>query len=257
MCLIAFKLQEHPVYKLILIANRDEAYSRPTAAAAFWTDHPHVLAGRDLFQMGTWLGITKEGRFAALTNAHTSFDALPNQPVSRGKIVQDYLTTDQPIANFLAHLQINRSNYAGFNLLIGDNDHLLHFNNLTNEVTNVPPGIHGLSNASINNPWPKVTKGKSYLRNFTEKNKKINPYELLPTFTDTSITKTAFSPLVKPTTPMESKLQNSPIFIKTPNYGTVSTTVLFIDHDNNVTFNERSYDKKGTTGDVHYLFTIQ
>lgn len=87
--------------------------------------------------------------------------------------------------------------------------------------------------------------------------KKINPYELLPTYTDTSITKTAFSPLVKPITPTESKLQNSPIFIKTSNYGTVSTTVLFIDHDNNVTFNERSYDKKGTTGDVYYSFTIQ
>lgn len=256
MCLIAFQLQEHPVYRLILIANRDEAYTRPTAPAAFWKDYPNVLAGRDLAQMGTWLGITKEGRFAALTNAHDLSIPLPDQPISRGKIVQDYLTTDRPASEFLANLQKNRTNYSGFNLLIGDKDHVWHFNNLTNQLTAILPGVHGLSNASLDIPWPKVIKGKNAIQTAALANGPIDPSKLLTAFADTSITNMEKGALIHKDTPYESNPETSPIFIKTPDYGTVSTTVLLIDHDNNVIFNERSYNKAGTTGEVHYSFAI-
>lgn len=256
MCLITFQLQEHPIYKIILVANRDESYIRPTAAASFWQDHPYILAGRDLFQMGTWLGITKEGRFAAVTNTRDD-SLILDHPISRGKIIQDYLTNDQPPSTFLAHLQKTRLDYAGFNLLVGSTDHFWHFNNLTNQITNLSSGLHGLSNAGLNDPWPKVLKGKTYLQEFASKNESIDPSKLLTTFSDTSVSNRDEIPSLNTENIFEYESKNSPIFIKTPKYGTVSTTVLLVDHDNNVTFTERSYNKEDIIGEVNYSFTIQ
>lgn len=257
MCLIALQLHEHPLYKMILVANRDEAYTRPTAAAGFWKDHPHVLAGRDLLQMGTWLGITKEGRFAALTNIYDSAVSVPENPVSRGQIVRDYLTTTQSASDFLSRLQDKHLDYAGFNLLLGDTDHLWHFNNHTNQVNSLRIGIHGLSNASLNDPWPKVLKVKSHLQQLHSKNTALDPNDLLTAFMDTSFLSGKDASLSSTsTTSLNLEQETPPIFIKTPEYGTVSTTVLLVDYDNNVTFIERSYTKEGITGEVNYSFKI-
>lgn len=255
MCLIALQLHEHPLYKMILVANRDEAYTRPTATASFWKDYPQVLAGRDLLQMGTWLGITKEGRFAALTNSYDSTVSVPENPVSRGQIVRDYLTTTQSASDFLARLQDKRLDYAGFNLLLGDIDHLWHFNNHTNQVNSLRSGIHGLSNASLNDPWPKVLKVKSHLQQLHLKSTVLDPNELLTAFMDTSLP-SGKDAILTSTTSLHLEQETPPIFIKTPEYGTVSTTVLLVDHKNNVTFIERSYTKEGITGEVNYSFKI-
>ena len=255
MCLIALQLHEHPLYKMILVANRDEAYTRPTAAAGFWKDHPQILAGRDLLQMGTWLGITKEGRFAALTNIYDSTVSLPKKPVSRGQIVRDYLTTSQSAPDFLSHLRDKRLDYAGFNLLLGDFDHLWHFNNHTNQVDVLSSGIHGLSNASLNDPWPKVLKVKSHLQQLHSKSTALDPNDLLKAFMDTSLPSRKDTSLTG-TTSLNLEQETPPIFIKTPEYGTVSTTVLLVDYNNNVTFIERSYSKEGITGEVHYSFKV-
>ena len=255
MCLIALQLHEHPLYKMILIANRDEAYTRPTAVSDFWKDHPHVLAGRDLLQMGTWLGITKEGRFAALTNIHDSTISVPENPISRGQIVRDYLTTTQSALGFLSDLQDKRLDYAGFNVLLGDIDHLWHFNSHTNQVNSLKTGIHGLSNASLNDPWPKVLKVKSHLQQLNSKSTAFDPNDLLTVFMDTSLPSKKDA-LLTTTTSLKPEKETPPIFIKTPEYGTVSTTVLLVDYDNNVTFIERSYSKEGITGEVHYSFEI-
>ena len=258
MCLITFQLQEHPVYKLILASNRDESYERPTAAASFWQDYPYILAGRDLLQKGTWLGITKAGRFAALTNVHDHSRKLPTHPVSRGKIIKDYLISNQPASVFLANLQKNQSNYVGFNLLVGDIDHFWHFNNLTNQITSLPSGMHGLSNAGLNDPWPKVVKGKAYIQDFSSKHEPASPSDLLTAFADTTtVSNKNEVPWLSTEDPIEFESQNSQIFIKTPKYGTVSTTILLVDHNNNVTFIERSYNKEGISGEVHYSFKIQ
>ena len=255
MCLIALQLHEHPLYKMVLVANRDEAYTRPTAAASFWKEHPYVLAGKDLLQMGTWLGITKEGRFAALTNIYDSAVTVPENPVSRGQIVIDYLTTTQSAPEFLSHLQDNRLNYAGFNLLLGDIDHLWHFNNHTNQVNSLRTGIHGLSNASLNDPWPKVLKATSHLQQIPSKNTALDPNGLLTAFMDTSLPSEK-NALLTGTSSLNLEQETPPIFIKTPEYGTVSTTVLLVDYSNNVTFIERSYSKEGISGEVNYSFKI-
>lgn len=255
MCLIALQLHEHPLYKMILVANRDEAYTRPTAAAGFWKDHPQILAGRDLLQMGTWLGITKEGRFAALTNSYDSTVSVPENPVSRGQIVRDYLTTTQSALDFLAHLQDKRLDYAGFNLLLGDFDHFWHFNNHTNQVNVLSSGIHGLSNASLNDPWPKVLKVKSHLQQLHSNNTILEPNDLLSAFMDTSLLLGKDASFIG-TTSLNLEQETHPIFIKTPEFGTVSTTVLLVDYNNNIIFIERSYNKEGITGEVHYSFKV-
>src|SRR5699024_8455924 len=110
MCLINFHFQDHPHYKLIVAANRDEFYNRPTAPAQFWADEPTILAGRDLKQMGTWLGITRQGRFAALTNFRDPFGHSTNKR-TRGEIITNYLTSHLSPEEYLATIHEKRDNY--------------------------------------------------------------------------------------------------------------------------------------------------
>lgn len=123
MCIISFHIQDHPKYKLILIANRDEAYERPTAPLHFWDDEPHILAGRDLKAKGTWLGITKQGKIAALTN-YRDPKQIATEKQSRGDIIRNYLSNQQAAIPFLHELQNNRHHFNGFNLLLGTVDQL-------------------------------------------------------------------------------------------------------------------------------------
>src|SRR5690625_3228816 len=121
MCLINFQYKAHPNYKLIIAANRDEFYERPTAQAHFWKDYPQVLAGRDLHGMGTWLGITKQGRFAALTNIRDQEEDVSDKK-SRGDILKNYLAGTEPAESFVENLKKEKNQYAGFNLLVGSSD---------------------------------------------------------------------------------------------------------------------------------------
>ena len=129
MCLILFAYKAHPKYKFILAANRDEFYKRPTASAHFWKEAPNILAGRDLVLGGTWLGVTKTGRFAAVTNFRN-----PSQlkgKLSRGLLVSDFLRDDDSVFDYMQRLKNDAENYAGFNLLVGNfiNDELAYFSN--------------------------------------------------------------------------------------------------------------------------------
>lgn len=239
MCLIVFAYKSHPRFDLIFAANRDEFYERPTRAAQFWDDHPDVLAGKDLSGGGTWMGINTQGHFAALTNYRDPSIERINPP-SRGQIVLDYLTQNKPPAHFLDHLHSQSSPYMGFNVLTGTPDTLLHYSNISGDKTRVEPGIHGLSNHSLDTPWPKVERSKSELASllradsFSEddlfailKNDEPAPANKLP---QTGI-------------PAELEKQISPIFIKTDGYGTRSSTILLIDKQGNVTFEERRYNE--------------
>ncbi|HSI68404.1 MAG TPA: NRDE family protein, partial [Planococcus sp. (in: firmicutes)] len=147
MCLILFQYRQHPEYKLIVAANRDEFYGRPAKEASFWEDQPDILAGRDLLQMGTWLGVTKSGRFAALTNFRDP--SLPEAgKISRGALVWDYLAVDSPPKKFLEALDPDA--YTGFNVLLGDLDNLYYYSNLQKDLIKISPGTHGLSNHLLN-----------------------------------------------------------------------------------------------------------
>src|SRR5690349_16886992 len=126
MCLIAFAVRAHPRYPLVVAANRDEWFERPTAPAHFWRDHPGLVAGRDLQEGGTWLGITRGGRFAALTNFREPGMNRAGAP-SRGKLVERFLASSVSAEVFLAGLADRASEYNGFNLLCGTVGEGLHY----------------------------------------------------------------------------------------------------------------------------------
>lgn len=251
MCLLNFQFHEHPDYKLVLVANRDEAYDRPTAAAHFWEDEPLILAGRDLRQFGTWLGLTKTGRFAALTNAHspaTASAANHSKAQSRGTIVQHYLAADTPPEIFLHDLQKQRSLFDGFNLLVGDSETLLHYNSRLDQLTPLSPGTHGLSNATLDTPWPKVVEGNRRLSHYTKQRSALDSTVLLDLFGKP----TGTTHLPKPTAHQETDA----LFISSSLYGTVSSTVLLIDNANFVTFAERRYDQNEQIEENQFQFQL-
>ena len=164
MCLIVFAWQVIPGMPLVAAANRDEFYERPAAPAAWWEDHPHVYAGRDLQGGGTWLGITRDGRFAALTNIRAPSERRLDAP-SRGRLVANYLTGQATAEEYVAELAAQDDVFNGFNLLVGDNEKVIWFSNRGQaDVRNgqrLQPGIYGLSNGLLDAPWPKVVRAKA------------------------------------------------------------------------------------------------
>ncbi|RLL44921.1 NRDE family protein [Oceanobacillus piezotolerans] len=254
MCLINFHFQDHSTYKLIITANRDEGYNRPTKEAHFWEDTPYILAGRDLLQMGTWLGITKQGRFAALTNYRDP--RLPETGRhSRGAIVRDFLSQSTETGDFLTRLQKHKSDYAGFNLLVGNSDELVHYNNILDKITKIAPGTHGLSNHTLNTPWPKVTKGRERLSRYFKDSNSVSADKLFEITADAERAPDHMLPDTGVGIELERML--SPLFITSPEYGTRSSTVLLIDKNNNVTFVERTFEKGRLKQENTFEFTIQ
>ncbi|KAF1010434.1 MAG: hypothetical protein GAK32_01479 [Pseudomonas fluorescens] len=161
MCLIVFAWRPGHAQPLIVAANRDEFYARPSLPLAQWPDAPHVYAGRDQEAGGTWLGVNAQGRFAALTNIRD-----PHQPParkSRGELVARFLTGSQPVDEYLAEVKGRSIEYAGFNLLIGTRDELWHYNAHQIAPTRLTAGVYGLSNAGLDTPWPKLLKARAAL----------------------------------------------------------------------------------------------
>lgn len=169
MCLILFSWGLNPDYPLLVAANRDEFHARATAPARFWPDHPELLAGRDLEQGGTWMGITRNGRFAAITN-YRDPDRSVSGLRSRGELPLGFLVGKQTPRAWLEKVAAQRADYAGFNLLVGADHQLWYFSNSTpdTELQCLAPGIYGLSNASLDTPWPKVVLGKQRLKSVLE-----------------------------------------------------------------------------------------
>ncbi len=160
MCLILVAWQVHPDFPLVVAANRDEFFKRRTASADFWVDCPQVLAGRDLEAGGTWMGISRNGRFAALTNFRDPSSHQPDAP-SRGRLVADFLSGAANLNDYLDALQA--SAYNGFNLLLSDGKRLVAYSNVSLERHELMPGVYGLSNHLLDTPWPKVGAGKTAL----------------------------------------------------------------------------------------------
>ena len=252
MCLINFQYKNHPVYKLVVAANRDEFYGRPAREAHFWEDHPEILAGRDLSQMGTWLGVTKSGRFAALTNFRDPSLPEPGK-TSRGALVREFLASEMTPENYLKAL--DPAAFTGFNVLLGDTQDLFYYNNLQQEIVEISPGIHGLSNHFLNTPWPKVVKGKAGLQNYLDANLEAEPDDLFEILRDAEPAPDSHLPETGVGWELERIL--SPLFIKTPDYGTRSATVLMVDYDNNVTFAERVYEKGEMADQQVFHFSVQ
>lgn len=240
MCLIVFAYDVHPSYKLILAANRDEFYERPSAPADFWEDAPQVLAGKDLKEGGTWLGITRQGRFAAITNFRDP-TAFKINAQSRGKLVRDFLCGNQSTAKYLENISRESEKYNGYNLILRDNEGFYVFSN-RGEKQKLNAGIYGLSNHLLDTSWPKVLRAKKKLKAILKEKGTALEEALLTILSDRH-----FPPENKlPATGVDKEWEKvlSPIFIKSPNYGTRSSTILLFGKNGCITFVEKVFDEK-------------
>ena len=238
MCLIAFAYNVHPSYRLILAANRDEFYERPSSSADFWKDNPDVLAGRDLKNGGTWLGITRDGKFAAVTN-YRDPSTLKSGAPSRGKIVSDYLIGNHNVENYLNIVSSKVFQYNSFNLLLGDDNGLFVFSS-RGEQQKLKPGIYGLSNHLLNTPWPKVVRSRRMLKAALEKKGDDLEAKLFDLLADRRVPPDDKLPSTGIGLEWERLL--SSIFIESPIYGTRSSTVLLIGKNRRVRFVEKVFD---------------
>ncbi len=230
MCLIVFAWQVVPKVPLISAANRDEYYARPAEPAHWWKNFPDVYAGRDLEGGGTWMGIRNgEGnrannRFAAVTNVRAPQCMKPRE-TTRGKLVSDFLESDLAPEEYIASIKKEAHRYNGFNLLVGDTDTLIWFSNCgygrSLNGKPLPPGIYGLSNALLNDPWPKVVRTRAHFASLLGQRAPTEAYfEML---SDTMPAPDDHLPSTGIGRDWEKAL--SSVCIVTPEYGTRSSTL--------------------------------
>ncbi|TRX57705.1 NRDE family protein [Fulvivirga sp. M361] len=243
MCLILFSYQQHPDYKLVIAANRDEFYDRPTEEAGYWEDEPNILAGRDIEAGGTWMGMNHHGKIAMLTNFRDPYNIKTDAP-SRGKLVSDFLKKDLKTEAYLQAIADEGMKYNGFNLICGNPDQLYYYGNYQQGVHPVPAGIHGLSNALLDTQWPKVDKGKVKLETALNANR-LDMEVLFDLLYDNQMAPENELPDTGIGLDKEKVL--SSIFIKSPRYGSRCSTVIAVDKNNHVRFAERTYDLKDFT----------
>jgi uncharacterized protein with NRDE domain len=240
MCFIVFAYRVHPWYRLIAAANRDEYYERPSAPVAFWEDAPQVLAGRDLKEGGTWMGITRGGKFAAITNFRDP-GSVKNGAPTRGRLVSDFLMGSESAVSYMNRISRSAQKYNGFNLICGDPRDLLVYSN-RGEIIKLEPGIFGLSNHLLDSPWPKVVKGKKALAAAMNQKGSVLEESLFKILSDQKR-----APDHKlPSTGVELEWERllSPIFIESPDYGTRSSSVLLMGKNKWVRFVEKVFDGK-------------
>ncbi|MCM3571041.1 NRDE family protein [Neobacillus mesonae] len=241
MCLILFAYHIHPVYKLIVAANRDEFYQRPTAPAHFWEDQPEILAGRDLEKMGTWMGVTKKGRFAALTNYRDPNETTVGKR-SRGELVSGALTYKGDVRDYMKTLEQNKSQYPGYNLLTGNADELYYYSNIGQQLQKLEPGIYGISNHLLNTEWPKVQKGKEGLGEIVQENRTEMIARLFKLLQSADPAPDELLPNTGVSLEWERML--SPLFIQSEDYGTRSSTVMLL-ADHEIQYLERVHSRDG------------
>lgn len=238
MCLIVFAWRPGQPTPLLVAANRDEFHARPSRALAEWRDHPGVFAGRDLEAGGTWLGYTASGRFAALTNirAPQRLEGLR----SRGHLVADFLCGNASPQDYLESLRSQLRDYAGFNLLTGTRDALYFLNSAEGQVSAIQPGLHGVSNASLNTPWPKLVRTRQALAEQLEQAEPEALFRLLADrtpATDASLPDTGIG--------LDTERMLSSAFITSANYGTCASTLLAVHADGSWDMRERSFGPLG------------
>ncbi|MGD0275151.1 MAG: NRDE family protein [Syntrophales bacterium] len=238
MCLILFSYKPSGQYPLVLAANRDEYYERPSSPAVFWEDEPKILAGRDLEGGGTWMGVTRSGRFAALTNYRDPASFRKGAP-SRGLLVKDFLSGMDSPAAYGKFLKAYTDKYNGFCLVFGDPSQVYYFSNRSKDAVALSPGLYGLCNRFLDTPWPKVEKGKAALAQLIS-NKPLPVEEIFTILADQTRADDGDLPYTGVERSWERIL--SSIFITSPVYGTRSSTLLVIDRKGHVTFIERTFN---------------
>ena len=259
MCLIAFAWNAHPDHALVLVANRDEFHVRPAEPLAWWASAPDVLAGRDLQEGGAWLGVSRSGRVAAVTNVRGP-DAAIRKPLSRGQLVADFLRGEESAAAFSDRLEHEAAGYGGFNLLLCDGRELRYVSNRPRFVSeDIAPGVHALSNAQLDTPWPKARRARAVVETVVTREspgEAIDDADLLAVMADTAPADDEALPLTGVSLEMERLLSSA--FIRTPSYGTRCTSLLRISRAGDVSLFERRFAPDGSTaGEKREAFKIK
>ncbi|BEV72488.1 MULTISPECIES: NRDE family protein [unclassified Paludibacterium] len=238
MCVLAFAYKMPGLGQLVLLGNRDEQYARPTEALDFWPDRPDVLGGRDLQAGGSWMAIRNNGRFAAVTHIREGFATTGER--SRGELVSQFVLGDEPALDFAARLPDVRQHYAPFNLLFGSTDDLYHFHSRTGQLTRVTPGLHTLSNASLDTAWFKTERLADHLRGLRAAPREEEAFAWLEDPQQAP-------PGRMPNTGIGSALERvlSSIFIVGRDYGTRASTLLVVSSRGDIAVSERSFGLAG------------
>jgi uncharacterized protein with NRDE domain len=239
-CLIVVAWKARADLPLVVAANRDEWRDRPAEPAHWWHDHPELLAGRDLQAGGTWMGITRQGRFAAVTNFRDPADRRSTAR-SRGTLVTEFLLgTDSP-ARFLSNLSARSHEYNGFNLILGDGMSLFYFGSREGEPRAIEPGVHALSNHLLDEPWPKVVRGRVRMQEALEQ--RDPTAALFGLLSDREPAPDGALPQTGVGVEWERRL--SCALITGADYGTRASTVATIASSGEATFEERTRDAEG------------
>lgn len=240
MCLIAFNWDNHPTYKMVLVANRDEFFERPSLPLQRWDSG--IYAGKDLSAGGTWMGIHPNGRFATLTNFR-DLEKPRKNPKTRGILVKDYLEGNMDPLEYLVLIQKEKEEYEGFNLIVGNPEKLYYLCNYAEDIQEVGPGLHGLSNALLNTPWEKVKMAKSGLLEKIE-TQELNLEKLIPTLHSRQTEPDHLLPDTGLSVREEKQL--SAQFINVGDYyGTINSTVILWKHTGEVEMMERTFHQVG------------
>lgn len=255
MCIILFAYDIDPKYLLVMAANRDEFYARPTARACYWEENPCILAGKDLEQAGTWMGVTPGGRLAILTNYRDPASTKKGAR-SRGLLVRDYLLSSQGPTEYIQCLDSVCELYNGFNLLLMEGKSLWCYSSRTRSYEKMGPGIYGLSNHLLDTPWPKVVRGKEGLARILREPGENLEGDLLQLLSDQS--QAPDQDLPSTGVPLKWERLLSSIFIQGENYGTRGSSVLLVDRQGHIRLRERSFGPGGKVmgGDVEYRVSL-
>jgi uncharacterized protein with NRDE domain len=245
LCLIIIAWRARGDLPLAVAANRDEWRDRPAEPARWWPDHPELLAGRDLQAGGTWMGVTRNGRFAAVTNFRDPADRRSTAR-SRGTLVTEYLLGTESPARFLSNLEARSGDYNGFNLILGDLASLFYFGSREGVARAIEPGVHGLSNHLLDEPWPKVVRGRMRMQEALTQRDPAEPLFVL--LSDQERVEDDALPQTGVGIEWERRLSSA--LIAGPDYGTRASTVMTIASSGEVTLEERTRDAEGRVAGI-------
>ena len=255
MCLIIFAHRANDQYPCILSANRDESFNRKSRDAQFWSEEigcSNLLAGKDLQAGGTWIGVTRDGKFAAVTNLRSDSDD-DQALLSRGSLTLEYLNGKESPHNFAKTIAEDLSDYKGFNLLLGQRDEVAFMNSREKSILKIEPGIYAFSNGTLNSSYFKVIQGRDKLSKLLNSCKKVTPDFLVEMMSDRTVAGDNLLPNTGLPKSRERKL--SATFVSDPdhNYGTVCSTAFVTTSAGRAQFLEQNYDKDGTPTGSHYF----
>lgn len=239
MCVLAFAWRAHPDWLLVVAGNRDELHARPAKYLSRWDVPDHLLAGRDLHSGGTWLGVSEQGRFAVVTNLR-GYGAPEAHRPSRGALVKDVLSGEGHYADVR---EARLSDFNPFNLITADADRAYFLSNRpTIDQRLLGPGVYGLSNGGMDEPWPKTVRLKEMMVDWLS-SEGSDPRILLDDLREEELPRGGMSTAGPSDVPQEPPL--SSIFIRNPVYGTRCSTIVAIGKEGRGTIIERSYDASG------------